>query len=96
LAIDVLLAEGGGLASAVHELVEGVDTLHILHDAYRNSQHRSIRVIMTLHTEGEVGSYPGSALHEVDSGGHEALYLALRALSAAIEVLRHKSISQKK
>jgi len=70
LAIDVLLAEGGGLASAVHELVEGVDTLHILHDA-----------------EGEVGSYPGSALHEVDSGGHEALYLALRALSAAIEVL---------
>jgi len=33
LAIDVLQAEGGGLASAVHELVEGVDTLHILHDA---------------------------------------------------------------
>lgn len=36
--VDVLLAEGSGLASRGHELVVSVDALHVLHDTWCTSQ----------------------------------------------------------
>jgi len=90
-AVDVSIAKGGRLAGAGHELVKGVDALHLFHDTCGTIRKERQRMTMAILTEGEVSRYPGSGLHEVNGISEKGVSLGLGALRSIGKALVTKA-----